>query len=195
MPLFDGRRWLFLPGLRHKLPVPGLRPNDRNGTKTIAGIGAIAQAVRELHDADTAANFEQQLLEDQVENLITAFQRGVEALFDRLPNAATFKRDANLFQRLGDGSALWQLATGTGYQDLLSAPEGECLQIMIHRRHKIGHCQGIVDAKYVQQSGDQSYAVGQRLVTAEHHVLQLADVLEKLVAGLKAVVGSHGGVL
>ncbi len=64
----------------------------------------------------------------------------------------------------------------------------DLLKKMLHRRHKIGHCQGMVDSKYVQQSGDSAYAVGQRLVTARHHVLGLADVLEKLIAGLISIV-------
>jgi DNA-binding IclR family transcriptional regulator len=59
---------------------------------------------------------------------------------------------------------------------------------MIQRRHKIGHCQGMVDSRYVQQSGDNSYAVGQRLMTTRQHVLELVDILEKLVTGLKGLV-------
>jgi hypothetical protein len=156
--------------------------------KTVDGIDAIKAAFAALHDEDTAANFGQQLLEDQLENLVTAFQRGSEALFDRLPNSASFPRDSNLFQRLLDGCALWHRATGSGYDSFLTAHELDQLQVMIQRRHKIGHCQGMVDARYVQQSGDSSYSVGQRLVTTQRHVLELADISEKLVTGLKGLV-------
>jgi hypothetical protein len=178
----------FCPACGHNSPLKDFERTIEMARKTVEGLAAIKQAMEGLHDPDTAANFEQQLLEDQIENLVTAFQRGTEALFARLPNASSFKRDANLFQRLSDGSALWKSAVGTGYDDILDAGEMASLQIMIHRRHKFGHCQGIVDAKYVQQSGDGSYVAGQRLVTNDHHVLRLANVLEKLMRGLTTLV-------
>jgi hypothetical protein len=178
----------FCPACGKNSPLKDFDRTLEMARKTVAGIEQIKLAVEKLHDPDTAANFEQQLLEDQIENLVTAFQRGVEALFDRLPNAATFPRDANLFQRLNDGSALWRSASGIGYEQFLSAAEMDQLQIMIQRRHKIGHTQAMVDARYVQHSGDRAYAVGQRLVTARHHVSQLCELLEKLVIGLKGLV-------
>ena len=178
----------FCPACGHNSPLKDFVRTIEMARKTVDGLPALKQALADLHDPDTAANFEQQLLEDQIENLVTAFQRGTEALFDRLPNASTFKRDANLFQRLNDASALWRSATAKGYDDLLSADEFESLQIMIQRRHKIGHCQGMIDAKYVQQSGDKAYAVGQRLVTGTQHVRELAQILETLMRGLQSLV-------
>lgn len=178
----------FCPACGENSPLKDFERTIEMSRKTVDGLPAIKQAFETVHDPDAAANFEQQLLEDQIENLITAFQRGTEALFLRLPNANSFKCDANLFQRLTDASGIWKSATGSGYEDILDAAEFETLQIMIHRRHKIGHCQGIVDAKYVQHSGDTSYAVGQRLVTGPRHVTKLASILEKLVAGLQPLV-------
>lgn len=185
----------FCPACGANSPLKDFDRTIDMARKTAAGLPALMQAVASMHDLDTAADFGKQLLEDQVENLVSAFQRGVESLFERLPNASAFKRDANLFQRLSDGSAAWKTVTGKAYEDHLSTNEIECLQIMIHRRHKIGHCQGMVDSKYVQQSGDQAYAIGQRLVIAEGDVLRLATVLEKLLAGLKSVVRERGGSL
>lgn len=185
----------FCPACGSNSPLRDFDRTIEMARKTVAGLEAITLAIKGLHDADLAANFEQQLLEDQVENLVTAFQRGIEGLFDKQPRAATFKRDANLFQRLADGSALWKQASGSAYEDILTASEMDQLKIMIHRRHKIGHCQGIIDAKYVSQSGDHAYAVGQRLVTTERHVLELTNTLEKLFAGLKAVLNKNGVVV
>lgn len=109
-------------------------------------------------------------------------------MFERLPNAASFARNHNLFQRVADGSAIWQKAAGSGYDAFLSKDDLDELQRMVQRRHKIGHCQGMVDDRYVKASGDSTYEAGQRLVTTRQHVLGLAATLEKLVAGLMTLV-------
>jgi hypothetical protein len=183
----------FCPACGENSPLKDFDQTIEMARKTVAGIDALTLAFQTLHEADSAANFQQQLLEDQVENLITAFQRSADDLFQRLPNSSAFKRDANLFQRLADGSALWKSASGKDYSDVLDSSELQQLQLMIQRRHKIGHCQGMVDDKYVQQSGDTSYAVGMRIVTGPNHVTSLANILNKLVTGLKAIVVSAGG--
>jgi hypothetical protein len=156
--------------------------------KTIEALPVLSEALGKMHDQDVAANFEQQVLEDQIENLVTAFQRGTEALFDRLPNQSQVKRDTNLFQRVSDASALWKSTVGIAYEDILSSQDLEFLKIMVSRRHKIGHCQGIVDAKYVQHSGDNAYEIGQRLVSKPDHIVCLARVLETLIKVLKTHV-------
>lgn len=178
----------FCPACGHNSPMKDFEHTLEMARKTVDALPTLEHAFVQLHDSDTAENFKQQLLEDQIENLVTAFQRSTEHLFGKLPSAASFKRDANLFQRLDDASALWKSATGRAYEDILNTDEIRLLRVMIYRRHKIGHCQAIVDAKYVQQSGDTSYSEGQRLVTTNQHVIQLAQTLEKLVGGLKPLL-------
>lgn len=178
----------FCPACGSNSPLSDFERTLEMAQKSMDTLPALKKAFVDSHDEDAAADFEQGFLEDQVENLVTAFQRGTETLFARLPNEATFKRDANLFQRLEDASALWKSAAGTGYDEILDPTEYRFLNIMIHRRHKIGHCQSMVDAKYVQKSGDTSYEVGQRLVVEETQVRQLADVLQKLITALRKLV-------
>ena len=112
------------------------------------------------HDVDVAANVVDQILEDQVENLVTSMQRVTEAMFAELPAASTFKVDTNLFQRVDDASNKWRDATKSGYDDILASGQLDFLKIMVQRRHKIGHRQGIVDQKYVDKSGDRTFARG-----------------------------------
>lgn len=178
----------FCPACGHNSPLKDVEGTIQTARKTIEALPTLTETLGKPHDPDFAANFEQQLLEDQVENLVTAFQRGTEALFDRLPNPPASKRETNLFQRINDASALWKSTTTVGYEDILNPQDMDFLRIMVSRRHKIGHCQSIVDAKYVQQSGDRAYEVGQRLVSRPHHVLRLAAVLESLIHGLRALV-------
>lgn len=150
-------------------------------------LDVIATALEAKHDADLAANIVDQILEDQVENLVTAMQRVTEAMFAELLRASSFKVDANLFQRIDDASKVWRDATGSGYDDMLTAAELDFLKIMVQRRHKIGHGQGMVDQRYVEKSGDTSFEPGQRLVVRAGEVIRLASILEQLVVGLRRV--------
>ncbi|MBL9080888.1 MAG: hypothetical protein JNK76_03730 [Planctomycetales bacterium] len=175
----------FCPACGHNSPLSDFRRTLNMTMKTIDGLDRIKQAFSEFNDADAAEDFERQWLENQIEDLVTAFQRVSESLFRRLPGAAALSWDANLFQRLADASRMWTQTCGHGYEQILEPSEISTLQIMIQRRHKIGHTQGMVDARYVQHSGDRSYDVGQRLVTGRQHVRELVAILTKLVDGLQ----------
>lgn len=178
----------FCPACGHNSADKDFDQTVETVKKSLAAMAEIRAAVTEKHDEDVAANVEQQILEDQVENLVTAFQRITEALFASLPNASSFNWDQNLFQRMNDASNLWQQATGSQYQSILETAELELLATMIQRRHKLGHSQGMVDQRYIDRTGDTSYAEGQRLVVTASHVESLADVVTKLVKGLRSVV-------
>lgn len=178
----------FCPACGHNSPVADFHRTLDMTLKTLDGLDRIKGALTAIHDADAADNFEQQWLENQVEDLVTAFQRVTEALFRKLPNASQFNCDTNLFQRVTDASRLWLSATGIGYEQMLASGEFDTLLIMVQRRHKIGHCQGMVDERYVRQSGDRAYDVGQRLVIRRPQVQGLAEILIKLVDNLLRLV-------
>jgi uncharacterized Zn finger protein (UPF0148 family) len=178
----------FCPACGHNSAIKDFDSTIETALKAIDGMEEIRAAVAAKYDEDVAANIEQQVIEDQVENLVTALQRVAEALFRELPNAAAFSWDQNQFQRLQDSSKLWKRATGAGYEDFLAPAELGEMEAMIQRRHKLGHCQGIVDQRYIDKTGDVAYTVGQRLVTASHHVKELAGLVSKLVNGLRSLV-------
>jgi hypothetical protein len=81
--------------------------------------------------------------------LVGAFQRSAEGLFDRLSTAGSISRRKNVFQSLREGSALWRLATGKDYEDLLSASDMADLLKFFQQRHLLAQCEGIVDLDYV----------------------------------------------
>ena len=70
----------------------------------------------------------------------------------------------NDFQIVDKGSQLFKDATGKGYNEWLSADELREMNLLFQRRHLIEHNNGMVDQKYIDKSGDNSYAIGQRLV-------------------------------
>jgi Zn finger protein HypA/HybF involved in hydrogenase expression len=113
---------------------------------------------------------------------VTAFQRYCEGLYEPYGKAPF-----NVFQRINDGSALWRSAVGVGYEAWLDAEELATLNVLYQKRHLLAHCEGIVDQKYVEKSGDPKYKSGQRLVVAQSDVAVMLSSLEKLGIGLKKV--------
>jgi hypothetical protein len=87
---------------------------------------------------------------------------------------------------LGLGSQLWLSAGGTAYSAILGAQELADLTRLFQQRHLLAHQEGMVDQAYISRSGDPTYIIGQRLIVREDAALRLADLLEKLVAGLRA---------
>jgi hypothetical protein len=98
----------------------------------------------------------------------------------------------NVFQRIDDASNLWREATGKGYDDWLTEGELRDLKILFQKRHLLAHTEGIVDQRYLAQTGDTSYHLDQRIVVKEPDVLSLTNLIEKVAAGMKATVSGHG---
>lgn len=115
---------------------------------------------------------------------VTAFQKYCEGLYE-----SDGKSPFNAFQRIEDGSNLWRVALGDGYEKWLSSSELNELKIQYQKRHLLAHQEGIVDERYVKSSGDVSYKVGQRLVVATGDVEALLMLLGKLGQGLKVACG------
>ena len=153
--------------------------------KNLVALESVSKSIAEKFDGDMAKDFTRETLERNVGRLISAFQRLAEALFDELPNRSQFKPRKNVFQNLAESSALWQQAGKGRYEDALDAAEYADLVKLFQRRHVLEHREGIVDQAYIDNSGDSSYSVGQRLVIKRNDVERLVSLLEKLAAHLR----------
>tara|TARA_R110002096_G_scaffold416993_2_gene620473 strand:- start:421 stop:1458 length:1038 start_codon:yes stop_codon:yes gene_type:complete len=155
---------------------------------TITSLGDVHTALTAAQDADTATNTVRQIREDQFSRLVGAFETLSKNLFETLSTASQHPQQGNVFQRVDDASALWRAASGSGYGQFLSSTELDDFRRLVQQRHVLGHRQGIVDQKYRDKSGDTTYAIGQRLVVQDGHVLTLVALVEKLTAGLRGLV-------
>ncbi len=178
----------FCPACGHNSAEQDFSQTIETTLKAVELLDQIKATIVENADSDFAENIYNQMIEDQVENLVTALQRVTESMYGKLPGTAT--APFNIFQRLDDASKLWGAAIGCGYEDILDSREYAYLGKMLQHRHKLGHAQGMVDDRYVEKSGDTSYRVGQRLVTKASDVKELARVVQKLVTGIKARAGA-----
>lgn len=178
----------FCPACGHNSAISTFHDTVSTVRSAIASLPQLRDTLAATSDTDTAERTVLSLVEDCLGRGVAAFQRLAEALVHRLPDAAASGLRRNVFQNLEQGSQLWRQHTGQSYEDILDAGEMADLIKLFQQRHLLAHTGGIVDAGYVQKSGDSSYAVGQRLVIQPAHVLRLFELLEKLAVGLRALL-------
>jgi hypothetical protein len=179
----------FCPACGHNSAVTTFATAVKTVRRSVEHLDHICEAVRAAADEDAAADTSRQLLENGLVKLVASFQRYAEATFHKLPTAAAHRVRRNLFQNLAESTALWRAASGKGYEDFLSPSECQELNVLFQQRHVLSHQDGIVDPEYLAKSGDTSYKVGQKLQIRAPAVRSLADLVEKLVAGLKSLIG------
>jgi hypothetical protein len=137
-----------------------------------------------IPDRDTAENTVRLIVENGLQNAVTAFQRYAEVLYGRFPGAVKARRNA--FQNLAEGSELWRAATGKCYDAYLDPIGIAVLTRVFQQRHLLVHTQGVVDQDYITRSGDTLYRPGQRIVVRRTAVRDAVAVVEKLAAGMAA---------
>jgi hypothetical protein len=99
----------------------------------------------------------------------------------------------NDFQIIEKGSNLFKEATGKGYDSWLSEKEIEDINILFQQRHIIEHNNGLIDERYIQNSGDISYRVGQRVIIKNQDAIRLLNYVRKLSDGLSKLGGIRNG--
>ena len=167
-------------------PACGHNAADLMFRQTITSIRRVLDALSSIRanvpDRDTAETTVRLIIENGLQNAITAFQRFAESLYSHLPDTSSPRRNA--FQNLLEGSELWHSATGKRYSEYLENAELHVLSRFFQQRHLLAHTQGIVDANYIKLTGDTSYRDGQRLVVREATVYECLTLIEKLASGM-----------
>jgi uncharacterized Zn finger protein (UPF0148 family) len=168
-------------------PACGHNAADLMFTQSIGAIRNALDAIPGLRaaisDRDVAETTVRLIIENGLQNAITAFQRYAEALYTtRFPSLPAPRRNA--FQNIGEGSTLWHSASGKQYSDHMTTAELNTLTRYFQQRHLLAHREGLVDADYITRSGDTSYREGQRLVVREASVRECLTLVEKLARGM-----------
>jgi hypothetical protein len=146
--------------------------------KIEGALGTLPMIRDALGDRDLAENTANLLIENGVVQAVTAFQRFVETLWMRIPDAAPARR--NIFQNLKEGSAHWRTATGKDFSFYLDQEEYASMGRYFQQRHLLAHREGLVDANYIERSGDMAYQIGQRLIIREANVREFISLVRKL---------------
>jgi predicted RNA-binding Zn-ribbon protein involved in translation (DUF1610 family) len=127
------------------------------------------------------------LIESCLLDGVTGFQKYLDGLYHATPGTST--PPFNAFQRLGQGSALWRAAIGIGYEGILDGAQLTCLGVLFQKRHILAHSDGIVDARYVKESGDTTYKEGQRIAIWPNDVDDMVASISKLAAEIRKASG------
>jgi hypothetical protein len=169
-------------------PACGHNAADLMFSQTIAGIrnalDALPNVRAAIPDKDAADNTVRIIVENGLQNAVTAFQRYAEALYARFQGLPEPRRNA--FQNLKEGSDLWNGATGKHYSRYLNSTEEATLIRYFQQRHLLAHRQGLVDDDYISRAADPTYRPGQHLVIRETAVRECLAIIEKLTTALAA---------
>ena len=138
-------------------------------------IDNIRKSLTETSGKDDAVLIIRSMIESCIGDGVGAFQKYCEGLYEPFGKAPF-----NVFQRIDQGSKLWECAIGKGYDAWLNKDELTELTKLFQKRHLLAHQDGIVDTKYIEKAGDTSYKVGQRIVINENDIDILLNILEKL---------------
>jgi hypothetical protein len=149
-------------------------------------IGVVQRSLEDIGRREDAAHTVTSLIETSISDCVTAFQRLCEMLYSSIPGVP--KPAQNAFQRLDQGSDLWQQTSQFSYANALTAADWNELKVLFQKRHLLAHQDGVVDQAYLDRSGDLSYSVGQRLVIKENDARQLLRIITELAGKLRTAV-------
>ena len=171
----------FCPCCGHNSAVSAFEESMDSGEKMLASLSEMKQMLTTSYGRDKAETMCRGLLESSIGDIVSAFQKFASCHYDKLTGKTSRVND---FQIVDKGSQLFKDATGKGYDEWLSVDELKDMNLLFQRRHLIEHNNGMVDQKYIDKSGDNSYAVGQRLVVKGSDPLTLLAIIKKLGKGL-----------
>ena len=152
--------------------------------KMLSSLPEMKKLLTDSYGRDKAETMCRGLLESSLGDIVSAFQKFAECVYKTKSTKAVRVND---FQIVEKGSSLFFDATGKGYSEWLTAKEIKKMNLLFQRRHIIEHNSGIVDQRYLDQSGDTAYVAGQHIVIHNEDAYDLLAIIKKLSNGLKTL--------
>jgi uncharacterized Zn finger protein (UPF0148 family) len=149
--------------------------------KILNSTDIIHMTLAQHQDKDMAKDTVRQIIETSLVKLTGTFQRFMETLFGKVSAANQVKQRWNVFQNLDESSDLWKQVGCKGYDEIIDSQEWFNLRCLFQQRHLIAHRDGIIDQRYIDKTGDNTYKIGQRVTISPESVLLLANTIKKLV--------------
>lgn len=168
----------------HNSAVDAFEESMDSIEKMLSSLPEMKEMLTTSYGRDKAETMCRSLLESSLGDIVSAFQKFAACHYDKLTGKTSRVND---FQMVEKGSLLFKEATRKGYEEWLSDMELQDMNVMFQRRHLVEHNNGMVDMKYIDKSGDNSYVEGQRLVIKEKDALNLHAIIKKLGAGLSSI--------
>lgn len=154
--------------------------------KMIESVDDIRSTFEKNYNRDKAESMCRSMIEGTLGDIVSAYQKYAEYLYKQL--MPTKKVKVNDFQIIEKGSKLFMESTGKGYDSWLAEDELIDINILFQQRHLIEHNNGLIDERYVQNSKDDSYRIGQRVVIKNSDAIRLLGFVRKLSMGLSQLM-------
>lgn len=168
----------FCPSCGHNSAEKTFEDSIKKVETKIKNINIIRNALSKFNK-DEAEITCRSLIESGLGDCVVALQRFCEVMYKKHPKSKE-KIPFNTFQKLDAGSDLWKEILNEGYENWLDETEYKILNILFQRRHLLAHCEGIVDGRYIQRSGDVKYKIGQRIIVKENDISEIVGLIKKL---------------
>lgn len=136
---------------------------------------------------DDKQNIMQTYLENGIKEIVEIFQVNINQLYSKKYKLK--KNQRNIFQRLKEGSELWESSIWKlSYQELLSVQQFTELSFVFQKRHLLVHKQGEIDDDYIKNSGDINAKKGIRINITADEVKAGADIAMLLLTQISEKV-------
>jgi len=175
----------FCPCCGHNSAEETIESSLKKITDKIKNIEVIRKAV-EAVSKDEAETTCRSIIETSLAECTVAFQRFCEVKYKSKEPQKKIKN--NVFQNLESGSLLWFELLGESYKNWITEKEFTSLNILFQKRHLLSHTEGIVDQKYLDNTQDRMYKVGQRIIVKERDVTELVSLVKKLTSKLNELL-------
>lgn len=149
--------------------------------KMLDSLQEMKEMLTNKYDIDSAETMCRSLLESSIGDMVSAFQKFASCKYEEISGKTSRVND---FQIVSKGSELFEGVTGKSYNSWLSVDELNFMNLIFQKRHLLEHNNGMIDQKYLNNSHDTSYSIGQRLIIKETDAYTLLDLLRKLGNGL-----------
>ena len=173
----------FCPCCGRDLTTNAIMDSLNSYRRRIEGLGKLHHLYEESYSVEEAERQVNLLREDTMGALVGTFESFAKNLYVELGGALP---RGNVFQRVADGSELFEQLVGKAYRDFIGADGVKDMTVLVNQRHLLTHGNGIVDEKYIRNTGDNSYELGQRIIVRDKDLLRLLDIIERIVNGLLA---------
>lgn len=146
----------------------------------------LAVKVIELAENAPSPDLKENLIQNALEDVVSSFDGfGRELLRAHAARATDPEKAAGVsFQSLAGADRSLQTLFGASLQSLTTPDEWKQMVRGFHKRHVIAHKGGVIDEKYVEQSGDETAIERRKVRVTADEVRALVAAVRKLGEGL-----------
>lgn len=152
--------------------------------KMLNSVDQMKTLISEKYDVDTAETMCRNMVEGSLGDCVSAFQKFAAQRYTEITGKTPRVND---FQIIDKGSSLFREALGFGYEKWLTNEEISTLELYFQKRHLFEHNNGMIDQRYLSNTGDKNYLIGQRLIIRKSEIEKIITILKKLGFGMLSI--------